>query len=469
MWYPPYKKEGQPYRAEPHINFHLLEPLDICLHLTTEEQAEFRTLQEQRQKTPEASPSLSTDAVQQKSDLTLGQALHVVSYLMDTKYDDYDLWIKVGMGLHHQFNGHLSAFKIWDAWSCQFPKYNAAQDLLISWKHFADKKESVTMGTLIRMAKEKGYDPARTKESKVSHLVNFNLRKFLAQQIPPIELILNPIIPEQGLIMLYAPRGIGKTYLSLSIAYIVAAGKSMFDGKWRAEKAHKVLFVDGEMPAARLQERMAHLVVSAGELANDDFFNIITPDFQERGIPDLSKVEGQKLIEEHLEGVKLLILDNLSSLFRSGSENEAESWKVAQEWLLDLRRRGISVLLVHHANKNGTQRGTSKKEDLLDTIISLKRPEDYDPEEGARFEIHYEKARGFYGEDAKPFEVQLQESNGRYIWIVKELEDLELQEIIGLHQQGMGHRKIAQELGINRGKVHRILMSLKQKGKISHV
>ena len=38
-----------------------------------------------------------------------------------------------------------------------------------------------------------------------------------------------------------------------------------------------------------------------------------------------------------------------------------------QQWLLRLRRRGVSVLVVHHAGKNGDQRGISKREDLLDT------------------------------------------------------------------------------------------------------
>ena len=29
----------------------------------------------------------------------------------------------------------------------------------------------------------------------------------------------------------------------------------------------------------------------------------------------------------------------------------------------------------------------------LDTVIALRRPEDYSPEQGARFEIHFEKLR----------------------------------------------------------------------------
>ena len=100
--------------------------------------------------------------------------------------------------------------------------------------------------------------------------------------------------------------------------------------------------------------------------------------------------------------------------------------------------RSISVLLIHHANKNGQQRGTSKKEDVMDTVIALRRPEDYDPSEGARFEVHYEKARHFYGEAAEPFEVQLKEQDNRFFWAVKELtEDSETQTIAMLDQEGM--------------------------------
>ena len=38
------------------------------------------------------------------------------------------------------------------------------------------------------------------------------------------------------------------------------------------------------------------------------------------------------------------------------------------------RRRGMAVLLIHHAGKSGDQRGTSAREDIMDTVISLRRP-----------------------------------------------------------------------------------------------
>ena len=37
-------------------------------------------------------------------------------------------------------------------------------------------------------------------------------------------------------------------------------------------------------------------------------------------------------------------------------------------------------------------------------MIALRKPADYQPDHGARFELHYEKGHTFYGGDAKPFE-----------------------------------------------------------------
>ena len=88
-------------------------------------------------------------------------------------------------------------------------------------------------------------------------------------------------------------------------------------------------------------------------------------------------------------------------------ESDTVGWTTMQQWLLRLRRRGVSVLVVHHAGKNGEQRGVSNREDLLDTSISLRRPSDYSPAEGARFEVHVAKGRGLRGAPALPFEATL--------------------------------------------------------------
>lgn len=294
---------------------------------------------------------------------------------------------------------------------------------------------------------------ARQLVGKKPKLKVVNIAEFLAIEIPPREMLLSPILPSQGLAMLYAQRGVGKTYVSLSIAVAIASGKPLFEGKWQCDKASKVLFIDGEMPANVLQERLAKLIANHGEFDRNNL-NILTSDFQEFGIPDLSQKEGQEIVEEFIDDdTKVIILDNLSTLCRSGKENDEDSWKQIQEWILSLRRKGKSVLLVHHANKSGSQRGTSKREDVLDTVITLKRPVDYENDQGARFEIHYEKARGFYGEDAEPFEVWFKDDE----WWVTEIEDNEIKKIIELRGMGLTQKEIAGELGVSKATICRRL------------
>jgi putative DNA primase/helicase len=92
------------------------------------------------------------------------------------------------------------------------------------------------------------------------------------------------------------------------------------------------------------------------------------------GIGNLASRDVQAELDQWLDRVDLLVLDNLSCLAAVIRDNDAESWGPIQEWLLGLRRRGISLLIVHHAGKGGQQRGTSRREDVLDTSISLRRP-----------------------------------------------------------------------------------------------
>lgn len=263
-------------------------------------------------------------------------------------------------------------------------------------------------------------------------LVAVAVEDLLAREIKPREMLLNPILPEQGLAMLYAYRGVGKTYIALGIAAAVASGGSFL--RWKAPSPRRVLYVDGELPAKTLQEHSAMILAGLENVEPaPGSLQFITPDLQQRPIPDLATPEGQRLIEPHLEGIALLVLDNLSALCRNGRENEGEGWLPVQEWALALRRRGISVLFVHHAGKNFAQRGTSRREDLPDTVFTLKHPSNYNPSEGLRCEVHFEKTRGMLGDAAKPFEVQMEAgTDGRAIWTVKELEDAKAQQAIAL-------------------------------------
>ena len=194
-----------------------------------------------------------------------------------------------------------------------------------------------------------------------------DLGEFLRREIKPREMLLDPILPEKGLAMLYAARGTGKTFVALCIAFAIATATVFL--KWKAPKPRRVLLIDGEMPAAALQERLASIVASRPEAQLDpQNIQILAGDLIEAGgIGNLASPDVQAELDPWLDKVDLLVLDNLSSLTAVIRDNDAESWGPIQEWLLKLRRRGISVLIVHHAGKGGQQRGTSRREDVLDT------------------------------------------------------------------------------------------------------
>ena len=292
-----------------------------------------------------------------------------------------------------------------------------------------------------------------------------SLEDLLTREFPPRENLLEPWLPKQGLCMIFASRGVGKTHVALGIAYAVASGGEFL--MWKASQPRKVLYLDGEMPAAAIQERLAATAISSGKTALPGYLKIINPDLQEWAMPDLSSGEGQKALEPYLEDVDLIIVDNISTLCRSGAENKADDWGDVQAWALRQRAQGRSILFIHHAGKGGAQRGTSKREDVLDTVISLKHPMDYEPNEGAKFEIHFEKSRGIFGDDVDSMLAHLKPSHdGPQCWSISTLEESTYDKVISLANEGLSQREITEELGINKSNVSRHFRRAKADGRI---
>jgi putative DNA primase/helicase len=284
-------------------------------------------------------------------------------------------------------------------------------------------------------------------------IASMNVYDFLATDFPPRELMLAPWLPVQGLALIHAPRGIGKTHLALGVAWSVATGSGFL--QWTAPKPRRVLILDGEMPAATLQERL-RTISNASDVQPPswDHLTIAASDFQERGLPDLASPEAQKFYTPLVEAHDLVMVDNLSTICRSLKENEADSWGPVQEWALGLRRLGKSAAFIHHGGKSGQQRGTSRKEDVMDTVIGMRRPPDYSSDQGARFEIHFEKSRGFYGEESKSFEAWLTDG----LWKISDIKSGDDPATLkALRASGLSIRDIAERTGLGKSTVARKL------------
>jgi hypothetical protein len=281
--------------------------------------------------------------------------------------------------------------------------------------------------------------------------------------LPP-EPCIEPFLPLGDIALLAAARGIGKTQVAMGLAVAAATGSGFL--RFNCPKTRRVTYLDGEMNTPLMQRRyreaLGRLPANVSPPAHLHF---LFPDMCLDGVtPNLALEEGQAAVDVLLQatGTELLIIDNIACLFRSGlSENESMSWQGApQQWLISLKSRGLAILLVHHLGKNGEQRGTSAREDILGASLRLRRPSDYEAEQGCRFELEYTKARNLAGGDAGGFAAAL--IDGR--WHVEGKAAPTLASVLELRRGGLSTRDIAESVGTSKSTVARLLASAKGGG-----
>lgn len=252
----------------------------------------------------------------------------------------------------------------------------------------------------------------------------YTAKELVALPTPPLECLIEPWLPKRGLAMIWAARGLGKTWFALTLALAVARGEKFLE--YDVPKPEVVLFVDGEMAMGELQDRIRRLC----DPPPDNLHILPSEKLFEAGAPlnINDPVDQQKVIDAvaalEKEGVRpsLIILDNLSSLTAGIDENDNSALDGIMRWMLGLRHSGVTVVFVHHANKSGDQRGASRKEDPLNTSIRLVAPDAKEggppQHDGAHFIMEFTKIRG---PKPKPLTMELrlvQTPEGRMAWAI---------------------------------------------------
>lgn len=219
------------------------------------------------------------------------------------------------------------------------------------------------------------------------------------QDIPPREFLLSEWMPKDSFGMVYAPRGVGKSWFCMALAAAVSEGKKRFLG-WDLHTQHDVLYVDGEMAQIDLKERFEGLCAGP----NPRLHILASEMLYREGRPlSLDFLEEQRAVDDalhHLEEkgcrAQLVIFDNLSTLRRSVSENDNDAAKQLLDWFVNLRHRGYTVLVVHHSGKNGQQRGASIVEVPMDFVLKLSQKDraNVGKYQEARFDLAFDKIRG---------------------------------------------------------------------------
>lgn len=328
--------------------------------------------------------------------------------------------------------------------------------------------------------KNKNEKPGILDEMSDEKIINFNssnneinikplyFNELIKSKVNPLEHVLYPFLPTQGIGFIYAATGVGKTLFSMNMAYCISRGGNFL--KYKAKKPRKVLYIDGEMPFNQIHQRMVMISEQQGKLDFPENFSILTPDkVSPYRIPMIDDQQGQyiynKLFDD--EKIEVVFLDNLSML-SSIDENKSNEWKIVQDWILSQRALGRTIIIIHHAGKDKHgYRGTSRMLDCADTAISLQPvfEEGEGEEEDAltkKFKIVYQKSRLFTGNESISFEAILK--NG--IWKHESVEISLIDRIISCLNANMSQREIARELLISQPKVNRLIKKAKLTGRV---
>ncbi len=286
--------------------------------------------------------------------------------------------------------------------------------------------------------------------------------EMLTMKFPPKKRILHPWLTEQSLTLISGWRGIGKTWFGLGLADSISRGVAL--GPWKVITPVPILYIDGEMDIQEIQKRLRTLKEGSNEkrkapikIYSDYYGN--SKGLSKANLSSQEWRDGIKAVA--LENkIKLLMLDNLSSLCPGIDENSKLEWDPINQWLIGLRFAGLSSILFHHTGRKGEQRGTSGREDNIDISISLAKATNYKPGDSPRFIPKFTKVRVKVTERAllKDQLFELKGIKGAAVWEVSGQKKKKKNKggVLRLISEGKPQNEIAKQSGLSVGRVSQL-------------
>lgn len=284
----------------------------------------------------------------------------------------------------------------------------------------------------------------------------FEAKDFTKIELPKKEYYLTPIVSDSSIILITGWRGVGKSWFAVSICDCITRGLPL--GPWEAGISVSCLYLDGEMAAQDTQRRLLEL--NPRQEYKQELFIYCDAYMNQMGFPkaNLLSKEWQDYMKNLLEvfKIKVFVIDNIASLAGGIDENAKKEWDPINTWLIELRFAGITSILLHHTNKDGSQRGTSAREDNIDLSIILKKPLNSGPENGADFIVSFSKSRVPHEYLKYMQETRFtlgKDQNGQIIWTWGHSKSEVKKEIVWLLYKGKTYDEIHDDLKIAKGRI----------------
>lgn len=281
----------------------------------------------------------------------------------------------------------------------------------------------------------------------------------IARALPPRPKILGQWLREGDLGYVFAPRGHGKTWLAMLIGNAISSGTSL--GEWAAgETPRRVVYFDAEMNLPDVQARAKLIGIDSSNF--EWLQNELVFDHLRRGL-NIANVTDQAAISEMMNDGDVLLIDNLSTAASGMAENDNDAFDVVKDWLLELRGRRITVIIVHHAGRNGQMRGASRREDMAHWIVSLK--DDSGDGEMKAWVTHFQKCRNCQATEAPSLRWTIETRDGTLKYTCEKHSGPEAMFAL-IHDGVERAGELAEELGVTTGCVSKWAKKLAADGRI---
>ena len=219
-------------------------------------------------------------------------------------------------------------------------------------------------------------------------MATLTLDQFIERNYPPIEYYMYPIISNECLGMIFALPGKGKTLFAMELAWRCSQGIDFMHWKYNGLMSPPPpLYVEGEMSATQLQERISTMIERDRDKKIYDLNNFEIAVLREQPNENFTKLiheDGRKKVELSAEalfkrtGVKPIIyIDNIRMLMGMFDEKDSVPWIPFVGWLAQMRARGYTVNFLHHSTNEGSKAsGSGLKEANLNLNVQLSLPAD---------------------------------------------------------------------------------------------
>lgn len=289
---------------------------------------------------------------------------------------------------------------------------------------------------------------------------------FKEMEMPEIKTIMSPWLTFGSTHMIYAKRGVGKTFFAMSLSLAVTHGSGF--GDWELQEAVNTMYVDGEMLPQQMKSRIIDLQPNYCKKQKNWYILSSGINLQNGGLAiNIGKQYWQDFIfnEVMTKEIKLLFLDNISALTPGIEENESTSWDNIAVWINKLKQTGCAVVLIHHAGKGGAQRGTSAREDALDTVIFLRKSTE-DATVGVDIDLIFEKSRHLAGSSVATSNARLlpDPASGNLIWSFNSPNVTRRNEILQMLVEGRSYDEIKNSLQVSKNTIVKIKKDSISKG-----